>query len=587
MLSFQQDMSENIVDDIKSRIDIVALVSEYTQPKKAGSSFKALCPFHKEKSPSFMISPSKQIAYCFGCHKGGDIFSFVMEAEKIDFPQAVEFLAHKAGLEYKREHIHKHAKEEKEILIDICNEAAAYFVDALQHSPEATAYITQRGISAEMQSLFKIGYAPDGFDHLGKYLREEKGYPTEQLFKAGVIAQNEGRYYDKYRNRIIFPISSSTGHIVGFGGRIMGDGEPKYLNSPESPIYHKSSILYGLHLAKDAIKEKDSVVVVEGYMDVVSGYQAGIHNIVATSGTAMTREHARLLKRHTSNVYLLFDNDSAGWQATLRNAEECMKEDLRIYVIDLSAAKVKDLDEYVQKYSLENFHILQKNSLSFIEHVLKKYATQYGTSSLEAKRKITDTLLPYINSVQSYVEKEHYLGLVSKTLGVRLEALAREMRAIKTPKVHENVSIGVTNDILFNSPESVIVAILVTYPELYGEFKDKFVIDEMPGKFQNTIYKLIRDEYTFEDQRSDIRAFLKVLLPKESSKQLELLLLYVEEHNIVSGIEAARTVLQQKLRVLYASLKKQILSDLKTYQEAKDAVSWKKSYDLLMRINSL
>lgn len=580
-------MSESIVEDIKSRIDILAVISEYTQPKKAGNSYKALCPFHKEKSPSFMISPAKQIAYCFGCHKGGDIFAFIMEAEKIDFPQAVEFLAHKAGLEYKREQLSKHAKEEKELLLDICTDSTEFFIQALKGSQEATAYVTQRGITQEMQDLFKIGYAPEGFDNLWKYLRDTKGHSTELLHKAGVITQNEGRYYDKYRKRIIFPIDSSTGHTVGFGGRIIGDGEPKYLNSPESPIYHKSSLLYGLHLAKDAIKEKNAVIVVEGYMDVVSGYQAGIHNIVATSGTAMTREHAKLLKRHTSNVYLLFDNDSAGWQATLRNAEECMKEDLQTYVIDLSAAEVKDLDDYVQKHSVEEFEALRESSSSFIEHVLKKYAKQYGTSSLESKRRITDTLLPYINSVHSFVEKEHYMNMIAKTLGVRLEALAREIRNIKTPKIHENVSLEITNNILFSSAESVIVAVLVTYPELYLEYKEKFVMDELPGKFQNTIYKLIRDEYTFEDQRSDIRAFLNVLLPQESSKQLELLLLYVEEHNMIGSIEAARTVLNEKLRIVYATLKKQILSDLKMYQEAKDAVSWKRSYDLLMRINSL
>ncbi len=579
-------MSESIVDDIKARIDILTVVGEYTQPKKAGNSYKALCPFHKEKSPSFMISPAKQIAYCFGCHKGGDIFSFIMEAEKIDFPQAVEFLAQKAGIEYKREQLSKHSKEEKEILMDICRDATDFFRKSLEDSQEATEYVAQRSIHKEMQELFQIGYAPEGFDNLGKYLRE-KGYTTDLLFKAGVIAQKEGRYYDKYRKRIIFPIASSTGHIVGFGGRIIGEGEPKYLNSPESPIYHKSSLLYGLHLAKESIKEQDFVVVVEGYMDVVSGYQAGITNIVATSGTAMTREHARLIKRHTSNVYLLFDNDSAGWQATLRNAEECMKEDLQLYVIDLSSFQVKDLDDFTRQYTLEDFSTLQKNSYSFIEHVLRKYTKQYGTTSLEAKRKVTDTLLPYVHSLQNYVEKEHYLSMISHALGVRMEALTRELGNIKTPKVHENVSIGLTNEVLFSSPESLITAILVTYPELYLEHKDKFVMDEMPGKFQNSIYKLIRDEYTFEDQRSDIRAFLKVLLSQESSRQLELLLLYAEEHNIIDTKEAAQAVLLEKLRIIYTTLKKKILQDLKTYQEAKDAVSWKQSYDILMRINSL
>ena len=579
-------MSESIVDDIKARIDILNLVGEYTQPKKAGNSYKALCPFHKEKSPSFMNSPAKQIAYCFGCHKGGDIFSFIMEAEKIDFPQAVEFLAGKAGLEYKREQLSKHSKEEKEILMDICRDAVDFFINELHRTTEAKEYIDQRHISKETQQLFQIGYAPEGFDNLGAYLRN-KGYTTDQLFKAGVIAQKEGRYYDKYRKRIIFPIATSTGHVVGFGGRIMGEGEPKYLNSPESPIYHKSSLLYGLHLAKEHIKEKDSVIVVEGYMDVVSGVQAGITNIVATSGTAMTKEHARLLKRHTSNVYLLFDNDSPGWQATLRNAEECMKEDLQLYVIDLSSSGVKDLDEFTSKYTLEDFSTLQNNSYSFIEHVLRKYTKQFGTTSLEAKRKVTDTLLPFVHSIQNYVEKEHYLDMIAKTLGVRMEALTRELNNIKTPKIHENVSIGVTNDVLFSTPESLIIAILVTYPELYLEHKDKFVMDEMPGKFQNSIYKLIRDEYTFEDQRSDIRAFLKVLLSQESSRQLELLLLYAEEHNIIDTKEVAQVVLLEKLRIVYATLKKKILQDLKTYQEAKDAVSWKQSYDLLMRINSL
>src|SRR4030042_1111967 len=317
----------SVIDDVKQRLDIVHVVSEYTELQKSGRNYKASCPFHSEKTPSFFVFPERQSWHCFGaCGTGGDVFSFIMKKEGVDFGQALQLLANKAGVPLVAPTTPERQTQnkERERLFEINEATAEYYHHVLQSSSKgetARGYVAQRGLSAETTANFQLGFAPEGWDTLKQYLKG-KGYGEAELLAAGLLVEKDDRNnYDRFRNRLIFPIRNIQGKVIGFGGRALDDSLPKYLNSPQTPVFDKSSSLYGIDRAKTAIRQNDLAIITEGYMDVLTAHQYGYTNVVASMGTAMTDKQLTILKGLTRNLILALDADAAGEEAVSRSGE--------------------------------------------------------------------------------------------------------------------------------------------------------------------------------------------------------------------------------------------------------------------------
>ncbi|MEK7453147.1 MAG: DNA primase [Patescibacteria group bacterium] len=426
-------MSDFPSEEIKLKLDIVDVVSGYIKLQKAGSSFRAICPFHNEHSPSFFVSSSKQIFNCFGCGKGGDIFKFVMEMEGIEFVDALRILAKQAGVELKK--VNKEEQSEKSILQDISVDAARYFYKNL-HSVEgesALKYLEERGILKETMDEFKLGYALPSWDSLYNFLAL-KGYKNEMIEKAGLIFSSlksgKKKYFDRFRDRIMFPISDSNGYIVGFTGRylIPKENEGKYVNSPQTPIFDKGKILYALDKTKVEIKKEGSVVLVEGQMDVISSWQDGVKNVVASSGTALTQYQSKLLKRYSPNLKMAFDMDSAGDIATKRGIDVASQEGLNISVVRIPDGK--DPADFILAHKGEFKNILE-SSIPIMNYYFEAALLKYNKDELNGKKKISEEILPNIKKIKNEVEKYYWLDKLSQTLNIDLKYLEEEMKNIK------------------------------------------------------------------------------------------------------------------------------------------------------------
>ena len=373
-------ISEAKIEEIRSAANIVDIISGYVQLRKRGKNFLGLCPFHSEKTPSFTVSEEKQIFHCFGCHTGGNVFKFLMEYEKISFVEAVQELAQELGIPLEYDQQESEEKQtEQELLYDINTEVARYFSNNLLNTDEgetALNYFQNRKIKPATMRAFGLGYAYNGWDNLLRFLQDKK-IDIEKSLELGLIGKSrDGRLYDKFSSRIIFPIFSPNGRVVAFAGRILQnkEGSAKYLNSPESLIYTKGRILYGLSHAKDEIRRLDKAILVEGYMDLISLYQSGIKNVVAVSGTALTEEQVQLLSRYTKNVVLLFDADTAGIKAAMRSIELLLKRDFEIRIVSLPSGE--DPDSYVNNYGKEKFDELVKSAKNFLEYQSEYFESQ-------------------------------------------------------------------------------------------------------------------------------------------------------------------------------------------------------------------
>ena len=418
----------NVIEEIKSRCDIVDVIGQVVALKKAGSNFKGLCPFHGEKTPSFVVSEGKQIFTCFGCGASGDVLSFVMKYYNLDFIQAVEKLAKEYSIDLPTTYGNSGKKSE---LYDINKRAAHFFFDAIRDGRnEGYRYLESRGINREMIKHFGLGYADESWDGLCKKFLPPGGDAAmeelkENMLKLGLIDNSKGRCYDKFRNRIIFPIINTSGKVIGFGGRTLNkDGIPKYLNSPESLIFSKKNNLYGLNVAKQGISKRDTVVLVEGYMDVISLHQRGIDYAVATLGTALTENQAKLLRRYTRNIVFAYDMDSAGRAATMRGIEILKKQDLNIKIMKLPEGK--DPDEYIKKCGREEFEARVKESLPATEYMLEQAKSGCDLGKNEDKLKYIKEALDILRGISS-VEADIYLQKLSQDTGVSPSALKSEL----------------------------------------------------------------------------------------------------------------------------------------------------------------
>lgn len=412
----------NNVQTIKDKVDIVDLIGSYVQLKRSGRNLFGLCPFHQEKRPSFSVNEDIQIYKCFGCGKSGDIFTFTQEIEHVDFKEALEILATRAGVILEKSHTDATLRDDKKIIIEL-NVLAAnvyeYVLEKLTIGENGKSYILKRGITPEILKEFKIGFAPNSKNFLTKFLMDKKGYKKEDLLNAGLSVEKNNNIEDKFKNRIVFPIISTQGEIVAFSCRFIGETKgqfapPKYLNSPQTSAFHKSRVLFGLYQAKDAITHENKVIISEGQMNIITSHKVEVKNIVASMGTALTLEHLKILSRYTSNILFCFDNDPAGQNALMRSLLLANELDLNTKVISLKLGK--DPDEEINKSTKQWLQDIEDASDSF-EYLLDFECLKYNSLSNEQKLKIIQNLKPYLFSLLNPIKRE----LSVQSLSTRFE----------------------------------------------------------------------------------------------------------------------------------------------------------------------
>lgn len=425
------------IDQILDNVNIVEVLNEYIPLKRSGQNFKACCPFHNEKTPSFVVSPQKQIFHCFGCGEGGNTLGFLMKYENLTFPEAIEMLAKRAGVELPRRSAPgKTSLSDK--LYEI-NAAAAQFYGKQLAGPngaKARGYLKERGINDQTVKDFILGYAPEGWENLKNVLLRKK-IPAKLLRQAGLTLESKKGTsdYDRFRNRIIFPIANERGKIVAFGARVLDDTVPKYLNSPETDIYSKGRMLYGLNLSKAAIRQKGYAVIAEGYMDVIIPYQKGVRNVVATSGTALTSDQGRCLKRYTDTAVMVFDSDQAGQMASLRGVDVLLEADLRVKIAELPQGE--DPASYVQQHGGEAFEKILKQAKDLFNYKLEVLLERF---TMENKAAIVEEMLPTIALVNNAVTKADYLRRLAQRLDIHESSLRAEMKKVQKGRKYRFVT---------------------------------------------------------------------------------------------------------------------------------------------------
>ena len=410
----------NIADEIKSRCNIVDVIGRVVPLKKSGSNYKGVWPFHNEKTPSFVVSETKQIFTCFGCGATGDVLAFVKRYYNLDFRGAVEMLAREYGISLEGAF---RGNKDKEELYEINRQAARFFYRALREgSNPGYTYMKSRGISEEILNKFGIGYADDSWDSLYDHL-VSKGFKESKLMELGLISKSKERYFDKFRGRVIFPIMNTSGKVIGFGGRIIGDGEPKYLNSQESSVFQKKYNLYGLNLSGKDVRNEDSIILVEGYMDVVSLYQHGVRNVSASLGTALTENQARLIKRYTKNVILSYDADQAGQNAALRGLDILYAEGCRARVLKVNDGK--DPDEFIKKNGKPAFMELVKSALPYGDFKLSMAKSKYDISDEQQRIEFLKDAVDILKGMNP-IEADIYIKKLAEKTGISEGAIRFE-----------------------------------------------------------------------------------------------------------------------------------------------------------------
>jgi len=415
----------SLAEKVKQQADIVRVISEYVQLKKAGQNFRGLCPFHAEKTPSFNVHPTKQIYHCFGCGQGGDVFKFVMEMEKCSFPEAMRIVAEKCGIALPRpkERSPEELRENQQrtVLVEIHREAQSWFVKQLEGTLEgkaARAYLEDRGLDRDTTTRFGIGYAPSGGDLLLRHLKAK--HPEKSLVESGLISRDQsGRLFDRFRRRITFPIANESSKIVAFGARALGDDQPKYLNSPETPIYSKSTILYHLDRAKDALRRQDFAVLVEGYMDAIAVAHAGISNVVASCGTALAESQIKLLGRYTKRVIVNYDPDAAGQAATERSLTALLEQDFEVRVLNLPSTgnKKADPDLFIREKGVDAYREQIKNSPPYVDYLITR-ARQMDLTTGEGKSRAVNFLLPYVQRIPNSILRSEWATRIAQQLRI-------------------------------------------------------------------------------------------------------------------------------------------------------------------------
>lgn len=503
-------MKDN-VQEIKDRLNVVDVVSDYVELKKLGLNHKGLCPFHGEKTPSFVVSEEKQIWHCFGCSKGGDMFTFIQEIEGLEFRQALEVLGRKAGVEIKQ--ISPQKRSEKQKVLTLLELAAGFFRQGYKQSTSgeiARSYVQNRNMPESLQERFMIGYSPDSFSILTSFLLK-RGFKRKEIVAAGLAVQKpNGDSYDRFRNRLMFPILDAQSNVVGFGARLLEkkDDAPKYINSPETEYYNKSRVLYGLNWAKEMAREKKSIIVVEGYMDVIASHKAGVENVVASSGTALTTEQVQLMKRYVETIYLSFDMDTAGEQATRRGVDKLLEQGVDVKIITLPDGK--DPDELVSE-NPDLWPQAIENAEPLFDHYFKKSFDGLDFNNPKEKSKVFHDLVDLISYIPDLVEKAHYAKRLAEVLSLDesmvYQALGRKGSRKPVEALPQKTQQAVNNqpkDFYTQSVEHIF-AMLLMFPVLLKD-TPQYIIEDAPNEDFKELALLLKKVYT-EGQHESVYLF--------------------------------------------------------------------------------
>lgn len=433
-------LPEDWIEEVRLANDIVEVINEYLPLKPSGKGFFGLCPFHSEKTPSFHVDPEKQLFHCFGCGIGGNVITYIMKIERLEFVDAVKWLAERKGISMpdsieseKKEEI----KERREILYQLQRCAARYFYTQLFNSSgkEALSYLFSRGLDYKTIKIFGLGFALDSWDSIIKFLMEQ-GYKQELIIESGLALENKGRVYDRFRNRIIFPIIDYRDRVIGFGGRVLDDGLPKYLNSPESPVFDKRNTLFGINLVKK-LRPLDSIIVVEGYMDVITLYQFGIKNVVASLGTSLTEGQAKLLRRYAREVYIAYDGDSAGQKATLRGLDILKNAGCNVRVIRFPQGM--DPDEILRIKGREYFLKLMDKSLTLVDYKLDCLSQELDLNDEEGRVNFATQAANILLDVDNVLERDVHIQRIKSLTGFKTELLYRQIELMENKRGRERV----------------------------------------------------------------------------------------------------------------------------------------------------
>lgn len=490
--------SDDLINEIFSQSDIVDYVSQYVKLRKNGRDYTGLCPFHKEKSPSFHVNQDKQLFHCFGCGAGGNLVQFVMKAEGLDFVEALKLMADRAGIILPEEDntVDDRAYQQKKMIYSMNKLAARFFYDTLINSDTgkiALEYFAARKITPRTINKYGLGYAPDSFDSLKSYMNTN-GYSDNDLLTAGLCVTKNGKIYDKFRGRVMFPIIDLRGNVIAFGGRIINDAEkdgykpPKYLNSADTPVFNKGKNLFSLNLAK-----KDSIaqcILCEGYMDVISVYQAGVHNIVATLGTALTENQAKLLMKYTNEILLCYDSDEAGQAATRRAIEIINSVGGRCKVMRLKNAK--DPDEYIKNNGIELFKKAISDALASTEYLIRMLKTHYDVDNPDGKTLFINDAAGILSTLTNAVEIDAYVKKISDETGVSKDAIYAEIKKLRVKdnnpaKVYQQVKYGNKKkeqlpDNKTISAQRRLMGLIIDNKKVYLRVKDEFPPEEFTGE---------------------------------------------------------------------------------------------------------
>lgn len=510
-------INDNVLDEIRDRADIVDLIGEYVDLKRSGSNYMGLCPFHSEKTPSFSVSPSKSIFKCFGCGEGGDVITFVMKRENLSFPEAVEFLADKYNVRlevYKDEN--KEAREKRNRLYEINREAGLHFLKNYQASQKSQLYLKNRMLSDKTIRSYGIGYSKDSwtdlYDHLTKM-----GYKEEELLELNLISKSKnGNYIDRFRDRVMFPIINRNNRIIGFGARAFGDAKPKYLNSRETPIFHKGSNVFNMNIiSRESTRER--IILVEGYMDVISLYNSGINYSVASLGTSLTIDQANIIKRMAKDIYICYDSDNAGINATSRAIDIFLQASVKPKIIELEGGL--DPDDFIKKYGLEAFENKIKSAISYVEFKIKKLKENFNLEDSEGLSNFTIESAKILSSIKNPIERDIFVKNFSTKYNISYTAIENyinylnrnKLKEAKREKVKVKKNINVVKSNKTRAQEELLAYSLLDN-DIYEYIKNKVEV----FYFTNAMTRAVFEEIPrlFEEEM-EIKDFLSIL---ESNK---------------------------------------------------------------------
>ena len=477
---------DHLIEEIRSRNDILDTISANILLKKSGQNYKGLCPFHSEKTPSFVVSPEKQIYHCFGCGAGGNIFKFIMEMEDLSFLDAIKILAAKCGVTlpaFKPGQTNAKSNE-RDVLLNINQKAQSYFILSLMSKggEQAREYLNSRGLNdKKLLADYSIGWATSGWTDTLHQLQNQEKFSKNDLSRAGLIKQKEGagknNFYDRFRGRIIFPLQDIHGNLIAFAGRVIGESEPKYLNSPETPLYIKGRHLFGFNRAKEAIRKQNKALIVEGYFDQMRAHQNGIRNTVATCGTALTLEQANLLKNHTKRATLIFDSDSAGQAATKKGFEVLLKQGMSVDVLSLPSGH--DPDSFIYQFGPEKFLEKLKNAKPFVETFIDDIIADGDLTTPMGKVAVVNQVLPILMNVKNTIERTEWISILTERAKIEDQALLNELKnAIKQDKTIVSNPLQKDGHQNKKNVELYLVRLMFSDKELALKIKEKVKIED-------------------------------------------------------------------------------------------------------------